>query len=223
MNRALGPMRDTLVKRVAQNLHVDMPWFHGKISRQEAEDRILKDGHADGKFLWVSTDMLLNSFRPEWTRVDELLSDVPVVGCSRCRNCGLLCKEPRAVTGSLFYAWSWLALLLPSAVAAAGHHSYSTPPQVETPTCCLGFSSVLHSTVFSKWPHRLYWLHAWAFNSAVLLLLLEWLNQLLSQLFWSILTMNVGANFFLEFFSKMETMVMNSWNGLLLKISLNAC
>lgn len=51
IDRALGTMRDQLVKRVAQNLHFDMPWYHGKITRQEAEDRLLKDGHAPGKFL----------------------------------------------------------------------------------------------------------------------------------------------------------------------------
>jgi hypothetical protein len=44
-------MRDQLVKRVAQNLHVDMPWYHGKISRQEAENRMDKDEHKPGKFL----------------------------------------------------------------------------------------------------------------------------------------------------------------------------
>ncbi|KAK7099740.1 tyrosine-protein kinase SYK-like [Littorina saxatilis] len=51
VDRAMGPLRDTLVKRVAGNLHTDMPWFHGKLSRQEAEDRLEKDGHEEGKFL----------------------------------------------------------------------------------------------------------------------------------------------------------------------------
>ena len=51
IDRALGSMRDQLVKRVAQNLHLDMPWFHGKISRQDAEERLIRDGHQEGKFL----------------------------------------------------------------------------------------------------------------------------------------------------------------------------
>ncbi|KAK7099739.1 tyrosine-protein kinase SYK-like [Littorina saxatilis] len=51
VDRAMGPMRDTLVKRVASTLHSDMPWFHHKISRQEAETRLARDGHEDGKFI----------------------------------------------------------------------------------------------------------------------------------------------------------------------------
>ncbi|KAL8577790.1 hypothetical protein ACOMHN_001659 [Nucella lapillus] len=51
VDKALGPMRDQLVKRVALNMHVDMPWWHGKISRPQAETRLLHDGHQDGKFL----------------------------------------------------------------------------------------------------------------------------------------------------------------------------
>ena len=42
-----------------------------------------------------------------------------------------------------------LTLLL-SVVGSARHHSYTTLPWVETPTHHLGFSSVLHSTIFSK-------------------------------------------------------------------------
>jgi hypothetical protein len=30
-----------------------MPWFHGSISREEADKRLNADGHEDGKFLWV--------------------------------------------------------------------------------------------------------------------------------------------------------------------------
>lgn len=51
VDKALGPMRDQLVKRVALNMHVDMPWWHAKISRAEAENRLIRDGHFDGKFL----------------------------------------------------------------------------------------------------------------------------------------------------------------------------
>lgn len=51
MDRAMGPMRDTLVKRVAQQLHQDMPWFHSKITREQAVARMDEDGHVPGKFL----------------------------------------------------------------------------------------------------------------------------------------------------------------------------
>ncbi|XP_025111038.1 tyrosine-protein kinase SYK-like isoform X2 [Pomacea canaliculata] len=51
MDRAMGPMRDTLVKRVAQQLHQDMPWFHSKITREQAVARMDEDGHVSGKFL----------------------------------------------------------------------------------------------------------------------------------------------------------------------------
>lgn len=51
MERALGPMRDTLVKRVAMELHKDMPWYHDRISRDEACNRMNIDGHVQGKFL----------------------------------------------------------------------------------------------------------------------------------------------------------------------------
>nr|KAG5713979.1 hypothetical protein BaRGS_020307 [Batillaria attramentaria] len=51
MERAMGTLRDTLIKRVALNLHQDMPWYHGKISRNEAEKRLEQDGHEQGKFI----------------------------------------------------------------------------------------------------------------------------------------------------------------------------
>lgn len=51
MDRAMGPMRDTLISRVAMNLHVNMPWYHGKITRGEGEKRLKQDGHVQGKFL----------------------------------------------------------------------------------------------------------------------------------------------------------------------------
>lgn len=51
MERAMGSMRDTLVNRVAATLHTDMPWYHGKISREDAEKRLKEEGHEQGKFL----------------------------------------------------------------------------------------------------------------------------------------------------------------------------
>ncbi|XP_041360389.1 tyrosine-protein kinase SYK-like [Gigantopelta aegis] len=51
MDKALGPMREHLVKMVARDLHTNMPWYHAKIEREEAEKRIRKEGHEDGKFL----------------------------------------------------------------------------------------------------------------------------------------------------------------------------
>ena len=51
MDKALGPLRDHLVKMVAKDLHTAMPWYHGKIERDEAEKRMKKEGHEHGKFL----------------------------------------------------------------------------------------------------------------------------------------------------------------------------
>ncbi|XP_046339627.1 tyrosine-protein kinase SYK-like [Haliotis rufescens] len=51
MDKAMGTMRDSLIKMVAKDLHLKMPWYHQRISREEAEVRLLKDGHMDGKFL----------------------------------------------------------------------------------------------------------------------------------------------------------------------------
>lgn len=36
---------------VINSLHESQPWFHGKISRSSAEQRLIMDGHDDGKFL----------------------------------------------------------------------------------------------------------------------------------------------------------------------------
>ena len=53
METALGAQREHLIVLVAKDLHLKMPWFHGKISRDEADKRIANDGHQDGKFLYV--------------------------------------------------------------------------------------------------------------------------------------------------------------------------
>ena len=53
MERALGAQRDHLIQMVAKDLHKRQPWYHGKISRDEADKRMTKDGHDDGKFLLV--------------------------------------------------------------------------------------------------------------------------------------------------------------------------
>lgn len=51
METALGAQRDHLMVMVAKDLHTQMPWFHGSISRDEADRRLAADGHDDGKFL----------------------------------------------------------------------------------------------------------------------------------------------------------------------------
>lgn len=51
MERALGAQRDHLILLVAKDLHKKQPWYHGKITRDEADKRMTKAGHEDGKFL----------------------------------------------------------------------------------------------------------------------------------------------------------------------------
>jgi len=53
MERALGAQRDHLILLVAKDLHKKQPWYHCKISRDEADKRMTKAGHEDGKFLLV--------------------------------------------------------------------------------------------------------------------------------------------------------------------------
>ena len=36
---------------VAEHMHEDMPWYHGKIDRTLAEQRIRDDRHVDGIFM----------------------------------------------------------------------------------------------------------------------------------------------------------------------------
>lgn len=49
--RALGAQREHLVIMVAKDLHTKQPWYHGKISRTDSENRLKNSGHKDGKFL----------------------------------------------------------------------------------------------------------------------------------------------------------------------------
>lgn len=48
---ALGPQRQILVQQIAKELHKEMPWFHGKITRDGADEVMKNDKHRDGKFL----------------------------------------------------------------------------------------------------------------------------------------------------------------------------
>ncbi|KAL5021706.1 hypothetical protein ScPMuIL_000861 [Solemya velum] len=51
MNKALGSHREHLVTMVSKQLHEKQPWYHGKIGREEAEKRLQKSGHSNGKFI----------------------------------------------------------------------------------------------------------------------------------------------------------------------------
>ncbi|KAJ8306172.1 hypothetical protein KUTeg_016717 [Tegillarca granosa] len=51
IEKALGPQREHLIVMVAKDLHTKQPWYHDRISREEADKRMNKDGHVDGKFL----------------------------------------------------------------------------------------------------------------------------------------------------------------------------
>ena len=53
MERALGAQRDHLILLVAKDLHKKQPWYHGKITRDEADKIMTEAGHEDGKFLLV--------------------------------------------------------------------------------------------------------------------------------------------------------------------------
>lgn len=47
----LGPQRQKFVSSVAKKLHLEQPWYHGEIEREEAEKIMAASGHKDGKFL----------------------------------------------------------------------------------------------------------------------------------------------------------------------------
>ena len=50
-DRALNSQREHLVVMVSRDLHLKQPWYHGKIDRNESENRLKNTGHKDGKFL----------------------------------------------------------------------------------------------------------------------------------------------------------------------------
>jgi len=51
LENVLGPQRQKFVSLVAKKLHEEQDWYHGSISRDEADKLIAKSGHHDGKFL----------------------------------------------------------------------------------------------------------------------------------------------------------------------------
>jgi len=48
-----GENKTYLINQVKGILHISQPWFHGDISRDEAERRFQRAGHEDGKYLYV--------------------------------------------------------------------------------------------------------------------------------------------------------------------------
>ena len=44
-------MREQLLMIVLNDMHQEMPWFHGDISREEGNRRLLAEGHTDGLFM----------------------------------------------------------------------------------------------------------------------------------------------------------------------------
>jgi hypothetical protein len=51
LENVYGPQRHRFMALVAKELHKEMPWFFGRISRDEADKAMTRDGHRDGKFL----------------------------------------------------------------------------------------------------------------------------------------------------------------------------
>ena len=51
LENMLGPQRQTFITLLAKEYHNDMPWFHGKIAREDSEKIIRESRHQDGKFL----------------------------------------------------------------------------------------------------------------------------------------------------------------------------
>ncbi len=47
----LGPQRQHFIQQVARELHKEQAWFHGKITRDDADEVMNSDRHVDGKFL----------------------------------------------------------------------------------------------------------------------------------------------------------------------------
>lgn len=59
----MGPQRQQFVALVAKELHKEQPWFHDRISRDEADILTNADGHKDGKYLYVQYTMTVMQFR----------------------------------------------------------------------------------------------------------------------------------------------------------------
>ncbi len=55
MEQAVISQAPQLEKLIATTAHEKMPWFHGKIPRQEGERRLYSGSQPDGKFLWVKS------------------------------------------------------------------------------------------------------------------------------------------------------------------------
>ncbi|XP_026128953.1 tyrosine-protein kinase SYK isoform X2 [Carassius auratus] len=51
LEQAIISQRPQLEKLIATTAHEKMPWFHGKIDREDSEQRLLKSSHVNGKFL----------------------------------------------------------------------------------------------------------------------------------------------------------------------------
>ncbi|XP_067290166.1 tyrosine-protein kinase SYK isoform X3 [Pseudorasbora parva] len=51
LEQAIISQRPQLEKLIATTAHEKMPWFHGKIDRENSEQRLLKSPHINGKFL----------------------------------------------------------------------------------------------------------------------------------------------------------------------------
>ena len=50
----MGPQRQKFISLVARKLHTEQPWYHGNISREDADAMMNQSAHHDGKFLYVS-------------------------------------------------------------------------------------------------------------------------------------------------------------------------
>ncbi|XP_051539254.1 tyrosine-protein kinase SYK-like isoform X2 [Myxocyprinus asiaticus] len=51
LDQAIISQRPQLEKLIATTAHEKMPWFHGKIDREDSEQRLLRNPHINGKFL----------------------------------------------------------------------------------------------------------------------------------------------------------------------------
>ncbi|GAA6065961.1 tyrosine-protein kinase SYK isoform X1, partial [Tachysurus ichikawai] len=51
LEQALISQRPQLEKLIATTAHEKMPWFHGTISREDSEPRLLNSRPTNGKFL----------------------------------------------------------------------------------------------------------------------------------------------------------------------------